>query len=587
MEIQSPEKVSRPEHDHAADSVESGGEPLHAVLAERDEVLRRMLEQSNRRVRDLEQRIANQTNEMADLRRALSEQHVLLGTLQEAAATATVFPRWTHLLLRLDLIARNVRSHVGRWGQRFYRCLPLSMSLKLRIKGAIFRTFAQLLQNTSSYRAWLDFERQTTAGQCPASDPSSNFEQGSNEETPSSRVLSVSIPVVDAARFFPPLLPEQARAAPHDIRILMIDEWVPTPDRSSGSFRLLEILRALRAIGCQVTLGIHHGRELHGTVGVNQSDLVRYVSALSDLSVTPHFGQQEILAHLVLHGQLYTHAWLVFPSITREYVPWVRALAFHARLIFDSVDLHHVRYARQAKLTGDPEAARQADFYRRVEAICCEASDLTIAITEEERQQLLALAPNSDVAVVPNIHPASKVVAPLFGRVNLLFIGGFRHQPNVDAVHYFVEEIFPQVRRRLPVQEFLIIGSNMPQSIRDIATPGIQPIGYVEHPEPYFQAARVFVAPLRYGAGMKGKVGQALSAGLPSVATPIAAEGMDLGHEREVLIAEAPEDFADAVVRLCTDDELWSRLSTQGRKHVEEFFSPEAIRSRLRGILLQ
>jgi len=575
--------------DHPLDPVNSDN-LLWSVIAERDrqiEALRRMLERSNHRVMELEQSLAAQQQQMAERRRTIGDGEGQIGRLP---AVATLSGEVHHEVGGApgDSLVRILRSRVGSWGWRIYRNLPLSMALKMRCKGMIFRALAPVLRGTRSYRAWLTFEQ----GRQPQEPDTTASPTGLEPETPTkqvegcSRVLTITLSDVDAARFFPPRLPDPIGPAPHQARILVIDEWVPTPDRSSGSFRLLEILKALRAIGCQVALGIHHGRDLHAAIAVPPSELARYESVVTDLAVTLFFGQAEILAHLAAEGQRYSHAWLVFPSIAREYLPWVRTLALHAKLIFDSVDLHHVRYARQAELTGDPGAARLADFYRRLETVCCRSSDLTIAITDEERRQLSALAPGSSIVVVPNIHPVVTPVAPISGRSGLLFIGGFYHQPNVDAVHYFVEEIFPRVRSRLPGIEFVILGSNMPPSVLGLAAPGVRPVGYVEDPAPYFHAARVFVAPLRYGAGMKGKVGQAMSAGLPSVATPIAAEGMDLEHERHVLVAGAPGEFADAVIRLCGDDVLWHHLSEQGRQHIEQRFSPAAVRAQLQSLLL-
>jgi len=124
----------------------------------------------------------------------------------------------------------------------------------------------------------------------------------------------------------------------------------------------------------------------------------------------------------------------------------------------------------------------------------------------------------------------------------------------------------------------------MTDRVKTLASSSIRPLGFVPDPEAVFERSRVFVAPLRYGAGMKGKVGHSMSCGLPVVTTAIGAEGLDLVDGEHVLIAERPDDFARAVVRAYSDARLWKRLSTRGRAHIASRFSERATRQRLRGI---
>ena len=151
------------------------------------------------------------------------------------------------------------------------------------------------------------------------------------------------------------------------------------------------------------------------------------------------------------------------------------------------------------------------------------------------------------------------------------------HRPNLDAVRYFIDEIFPLVLDKIPTARFRIVGNDTPPEIFALSSENIIVEGFVSNIKPIFESCRVFVAPLRYGAGMKGKIGQALSFGLPTVTTSIGAEGMNLTDEREVLIADEPETFADAVVKLYQSAELWQRLSDNGFRFVEENFSPPVI----------
>jgi glycosyltransferase involved in cell wall biosynthesis len=154
-------------------------------------------------------------------------------------------------------------------------------------------------------------------------------------------------------------------------------------------------------------------------------------------------------------------------------------------------------------------------------------------------------------------------------------------------VRYFVAEIWPLVRRQLPDAGFLVLGSNPPDEILALKGDGVTIVGYVEHLSPHFNRCRLSVAPLRYGAGIKGKIATSLGFGVPCVATRIAVEGMGLADGREVLVADSPEAFANAVVRLYSDESLWMSLSDRGLEFIERSMSLTAGRERLRSMLAQ
>jgi glycosyltransferase involved in cell wall biosynthesis len=162
-------------------------------------------------------------------------------------------------------------------------------------------------------------------------------------------------------------------------------------------------------------------------------------------------------------------------------------------------------------------------------------------------------------------------------RKDIMFIGSFLHQPNEDAVLYFVKEVFPLIKKKIPDVKFFVVGSDPLDSILKLDSETIKVTGYVKDVLPYFENCRVFVAPLRYGAGMKGKIGQSMAYGLPVVTTTIGAEGIGLKNDVNALIADEPEEFADSVIRLYTDEELWEGISMNAIEHIERNYSKEAI----------
>jgi glycosyltransferase involved in cell wall biosynthesis len=170
-------------------------------------------------------------------------------------------------------------------------------------------------------------------------------------------------------------------------------------------------------------------------------------------------------------------------------------------------------------------------------------------------------------------------------RKNLVFIGGYLHRPNVDAVLYFVKEIWPLITEVMPDCEFWIVGSNVPDELKDLACEKIKVIGFVPDLEQVFSTCLMTVVPLRYGAGIKGKILTSLSYGVPCVATSIAIEGMGLTHDKNVLVGDTPAEFASAVMKLSTDIQTWERLSDNGLSILKEKYSLASLEKQLRNLV--
>jgi glycosyltransferase involved in cell wall biosynthesis len=204
--------------------------------------------------------------------------------------------------------------------------------------------------------------------------------------------------------------------------------------------------------------------------------------------------------------------------------------------------------------------------------------DLTIVCSRYERELLKRLDPELEVAEVSLIHREELSTAPLHARAGLLFVGGFEHTPNADAITWFVEETLPLLPAGTPVH---VVGSNVPPSVRALATDQVTVHGFVEDLDALYDLARVTIAPLRFGAGVKGKVVQSLMKGVPVVATSVAAEGTPLESGTHLLVADGAAPFAASVDRLLTDDALWIRLSINGREIAESTYGMAAARRQL------
>jgi glycosyltransferase involved in cell wall biosynthesis len=185
--------------------------------------------------------------------------------------------------------------------------------------------------------------------------------------------------------------------------------------------------------------------------------------------------------------------------------------------------------------------------------------------------------PDKRIEVVPTIHELQDYGKPFADRRDLLFIGNLAHRPNEDAVLFFMREVYPRLRERLPYVRLDIIGDNASAAIKAFSSEDVRILGYIPDVEPYLRDRRVFIAPLRFGAGIKGKVGEAMAHGIPVVTTSIGAEGFGLTHGLDVMIGDDPESFAAAVQQLYSQEELWQRVVENSRLRIEKDFTPEVV----------
>jgi glycosyltransferase involved in cell wall biosynthesis len=208
-----------------------------------------------------------------------------------------------------------------------------------------------------------------------------------------------------------------------------------------------------------------------------------------------------------------------------------------------------------------------------------------LVVGEAERLLLAQDAPQANVEVLSNLHRLVRPGLPFAQRQDLVFVGGFRHPPNVDAVCWFVEEVFPLLREQLPDVRFHCIGSHVTPAIAMLSqSNGVLVHGHVPDIAPYMDGCRIAVAPLRYGAGVKGKVNLSMAHGQPVVATSCAVESMHLNADHDVLVADEPAEFAAQLIRLYRDQALWDQLSANGLENVARHFSPDSAREVVRRI---
>lgn len=345
--------------------------------------------------------------------------------------------------------------------------------------------------------------------------------------------------------------------------ILFLDESVPKYDRDAASQRLSQLIAAFRR---------HRFR-----VVFFPSDLAAplpYTRDLQEAGIEVVYGarspleRQDLLRSALAGVDV---VWMCRPAVSREYLHHIRSVS-SAAIIYDSVDLAHLRLRAQMQYDENATEAvwREWEAFERA---CALAADGVVVVTESERE-LLRRTGVERIELLPTIHDAMVFgPRPFWETDGLVFIGGFNHQPNIDAVTWLVNEIMPLVWERWPDVRVTLLGSDPPGVVTALAGERVTVPGYIADVDRFFLTARAFVAPLRYGAGIKGKVGQALSFAVPVITTTVGAEGFDLHDRHNAMIADDAPTFARAILELYESEELWSRIASRTLSVLEPFHS--------------
>ena len=362
--------------------------------------------------------------------------------------------------------------------------------------------------------------------------------------------------------------------------IVFVDSVPPQPDQDAGSVTAINFLDILLARNAEVFFYSTTQRAWSDPYVLSLA--MRGVICLSDGSI-PNYD----VACEYIHKSVYSR--LVF-FLTRvyaggEYVEITRARFPQARLIFNTVDLHGLRELREARIAGSKSAlftayatsARERDIIRRCDA--------TILLSEAESAELTPVLGYANLHVIPLVAEFSPPKNSFHQRRGAIFIGSFVHQPNIDSVEYIIEKIWGAIIRRNSSISLTIVGPHFPDRLRSRLPEGVEVAGFVDDLRGTLEKSRLTIAPLRYGAGIKGKIATSLSHGVPCVATGLAVEGMGMEDGGNILVADDPENFAEMVVQLHEDEVLWSRMSRAGYNFAASQFSKMAVASKLNSML--
>ncbi|MGN6646859.1 MAG: glycosyltransferase [Cytophaga sp.] len=360
--------------------------------------------------------------------------------------------------------------------------------------------------------------------------------------------------------------------------ILIIDSYVPCYNKESGSNRLFRIIKIIQQLGYKITF-----------LPDDKKALQPYTHELQEMGVEVLFRSKKYYTSIVrqLNEILPSIdiAWICRPELFEKYHPGLSKNQ-NIKFIYDTIDLHFLRLKRENELF--PHKKNDWKAVKNMELSAAGKATVTLAITPADETILRDLHVKN-TAVIPNIHTIRYDVSnnesgEFNKRSGLLFIGGYNHPPNTDAVVWLVKQIMPLVWKKIPDMNVTLLGNNPNKEVLKLISEQVHVPGFIDDVTPHFNAHKVFVAPLRYGAGMKGKIGQSLEFGLPVISTGIGVEGMNMIHEKNVLVAETEQSLADCIIKLYTDEQLWNTLRSEGH-NVLHPYTAEPITEKIKTIL--
>ena len=364
-------------------------------------------------------------------------------------------------------------------------------------------------------------------------------------------------------------LPELEAERSVRMRALVIDDSVPEPDKDAGSNAVFQHILTLQRLGYKVTF----------IPGDNMARIDPYTAELQRRGVQClyhpfYFSVEDVFRKQPLPFDLvYLHRY----SNASKYGGMIRQHFPKARILYSVADLHFLRLERQAEVEKDAVLRQKAEQMRRLELGAMFFADCVIVHSAAEAELLAKLAPEVQVQVIPWTVEPHEITPAETERPAIAFVGGYRHEPNIDAAKWAAAELMPRLRKEVPGIELLLVGSHMPAEVSALAEKDVVPLGYVPSLDTVFERVRLTIAPLRYGAGLKGKVLESFAAGIPCVMTTIAAEGLDLPKAMQPLVVDGPEEIAAQVAKLCRDKAEYRRIVDACKAYMTANYSAQRI----------
>lgn len=365
------------------------------------------------------------------------------------------------------------------------------------------------------------------------------------------------------------------------MNVLIVADTFPAPDRNSADFRFTRLIGMIGEKHEVFFCALGEKRQIE-KMGGDQT--ARYRAALADAGVhVLGAGIGRALSERKYDAVLFEWYYAALPLIEE-----VRLQQPQARIIVDSVDVVFNRLEAKARVTQANEDLARAAQTKQDELSVYDKSDIVITVTDADAEILRRENTRLATLTIPNIHPLQEPVAIAADNAKrLIFIGSYARpggETNIDAMRYFCAEILPLIVREEPEVKLRIVGGPQTAEISELASDHVEVLGFVPETRPFLETSAISIAPLRFGGGMKGKIGEAMSYALPVVTTSTGTEGFGLEPGKHVLVGNDPQSFADAAIKLLRDREALEQVRMAGYQFIRDHYSDVAVRKRIHAL---
>jgi len=365
--------------------------------------------------------------------------------------------------------------------------------------------------------------------------------------------------------------------------MMFISYSIPRLNKTAPDLRLCHILKILLKNNCKIDF-------LYCTECWNDSRYIKTFEGDIDFTLLP-MALKAYVQFIADNKPQYvwiTELWRMnYVKFIAELVGEFKASCPFSKIIVDTIDFHYKEFYRKYELTGDMDDLNRANEFMENEKVLYRTADTIVVVSHEEKKDIQNAIPDiRNIETVPNIHEVSSLDRPFNKRKNICFVGNFGTKHNIDAVTYFLENIFHLILERNPEVQFHVLGYSSDKYKHSFESTNVKVIGGLKYLERALTYYRLFVCPMTYGAGMKGKIGMAVAAGTPVVTTSIGAEGFPFRNGEECFIADSPKEFAESCNTCLEDTVIWHNFSVKSRLMIAENFSPEAVAQKLQNIFL-
>jgi len=362
--------------------------------------------------------------------------------------------------------------------------------------------------------------------------------------------------------------------------ILIIDHYVPHFDKDAGSKTTFQYLELFASLDLNIKF-----------IGDNFFKHEPYTTTLQQMGIEVLYGswyRDNWQQWIKDNHQYIDYIYINRPHISIKYIDFLKQFT-RAKILYYGHDLHFLRDQMQYEIDKDPKLLKSAQKWKETEMYLFENADIILTPSAEENKIISSLNDSFHVeTILPYFFKAGANPVNNFSeRADILFVGGFGHTPNLDAVEWFCRDVWPLVIKDLPGAKFIVVGSNPPDAVKNLQSATIEIMGFVSDKElsSLYEKVKVVVIPLRYGAGVKGKTVEAMYHGLPIVSTSFGIEGMPGDYLHFLHPVNQPEEFAGEITRLYKNDHLLTALSLVETNYINEHFTQQIAAAKMKDML--